>query len=410
MEDNHSLTPIGYEEKTLSTLDVAALWAGINICLPSFMLGAILVPALSWWQALAVTIIGNSIIFLLTYWMALPGTDRGWSSVLMSRRVFGYPYGSLLPSLGIIASMIGWSAVMLSVTGLAVNDIVAKAFHYNNPTLFIIITGLVITLTSLAGKKGINMASLIQVPALVILLGWILYILAVKFNLPGLVQFEPSGTVSLAKGFDWVIGGSIAGVFVASDLGRFARGRSEWGWGALWGIIPVNIGLAILGILSQLATGDWNPVKIIGTLDMGIPALLLLVFSAWTTNQVCLYSGGLAVFNILPRAHRLISTLVLGVLAILLALSNYLEKLSTWLVQLSLMFGPMLGVALVYIACRSYELPQVNRFEWGAILALVAGIAAGKMSPDNWPVSIISTLAAAVVYAGTRQILKALHQ
>ena len=59
-------------------------------------------------------------------------------------------------------------------------------------------------------------------------------------------------------------------------------------------------------IVLQIAwiSGEWNPVLGVQELRLGIPALLLIIFATWTTNDKNLYSGGLALTNVFPGRSR----------------------------------------------------------------------------------------------------------
>ncbi len=395
MDRNNALMPTGPDQKAMSALNVAALWAGINICLPSFMLGAVLIPALSIKQAIFVTITGNAALCLLIHLTGLPGIDLGCSSALLACSVFGFPWGTLVPSLGVTVSMAGWSAILLDITGQALNEILLPAgINGKNPV--IAFTGPAAVAAALAGVGGMRLVSNLSAPALFLLCIWIGHVLAAGYSWPALLAYPPDGSFSPSQAFDMVVGGTIAGAFVSSDLSRFARSRAAWGLGVTTGTLPVTVILALLGMAAQLATGSWNPVRMVNSLGMGIPSLFLLIFSTWTTSQVSLYSGGLALANLFPRLDRRAGTLLLGLLATALALANITEHFEGWLLLLNYLFTTLVGVLVAGIL---FPAPRTNTpaINWPALAAVAAG-SLTRTAGTPLPNTVISLAVAAGVY------------
>lgn len=356
----------------MSAPSIAALWAGINICLPSFMLGAVLIPALSIKQAIFVTIAGNAALTLLICLTGLPGAGRGCSSVLLARSVFGFPWGTLIPSLAVIFSMAGWSAILLAVTGQALGEISHWSAGTGKEGITVALTGLAVTVTALSGVGGMRLVSHLSAPAMFLFCLWTGYILLTGHNWPLILTYWPDGSFSASQAFDMVVGGTIAGAFVSSDLSRFALRRLSWSLGVTAGTLPVTVVLAFLGMAAQLATGSWNPIHMVNSLGTGSLSLLLLVVSTWTTGQVSLYSGGLALANLFPRLDRRAGTLLLGLLATAMALGGAAEHFEGWLLLLNYIFTPMVGVLLagIFLSPPPKNVPAVS---WPALAAVVAG-------------------------------------
>ena len=251
--------------------------------------------------------------------------------------------------------------------------------------------------------KGMRLVSNLSVPALLLLCTWIGYVLAARYYWPAALAFRPTGSFSLSQAFDMVVGGTIAGAFVSSDLARFARTRAALGWGVALGTVPVTVVLALLGMAAQLATGYGNPVRVVNSLGMGIPALLLLVFSTWTTNQVSLYSGGLALANLFPRLDRRAGTLLLGLLATALALAGVAEHFEGWLLLLNYLFTPLVGVLFAEILFprpRGYA----QAINWPALAAVVAGILPGVAAGISFPNTVLSLAVTVAAYLLLRRI------
>jgi purine-cytosine permease-like protein len=169
--------------------------------------------------------------------------------------------------------------------------------------------------------------------------------------------------------------------------------------------------LVCLGALTALATGDWNPVNGVQALGLGAPALFVIVFSTWTTNDLNLYSGGLALTNVVPALSRWQNTLVLGVAGTGLAMMRITENFPTFLELLTNVFAPLIGVALVdYFVVRKtrIELDAIyegsNRALYSSGVNLVAwavvivGTVVAVMTPEYLMASIVSMSVSGALY------------
>jgi len=60
--ENEDLVPTKLEERTWHLKDFAALWVGMCVCIPTYMLSSALIAGgMSWWQALLTIALGNTI-------------------------------------------------------------------------------------------------------------------------------------------------------------------------------------------------------------------------------------------------------------------------------------------------------------------------------------------------------------
>ena len=72
---NADLAPTRVEQRTWSTYNVASLWVGLSVCIPTYMLAAGLIEGgMSWWQALLTILLGNLIVLVPMVLIAHPGT------------------------------------------------------------------------------------------------------------------------------------------------------------------------------------------------------------------------------------------------------------------------------------------------------------------------------------------------
>jgi NCS1 nucleoside transporter family len=343
--------------------------------------------------------------------MGYMGVDHGLPAAVMSRSFLGYPLGTKLCSVALILSLTGWFAVNAELGGIAVDNVTSDVFGFSSPRLAILILGVANVVVSIIGIESIKWLSRLSVPLLLAVMVWLAATILSEYALGELLAYEATGAVSVTTGIDWMLGGLIVGIFIAADISRHVRSRRDNWIGVVLGVVPCSVFLVCLGALTALATGDWNPVNGVQALGLGAPALFVIVFSTWTTNDLNLYSGGLALTNVVPALSRWQNTLVLGVAGTGLAMMRITENFPTFLELLTNVFAPLIGVALVdYFVVRKtrIELDAIyegsNRALYSSGVNLVAwavvivGTVVAVMTPEYLMASIVSMSVSGALY------------
>jgi len=400
----HSLKPVPPQERTASRTDLLLIWSGISLCVPSFIVGAILIPSFSWYEAFSINLFGNLAVGCLIVLGGYFGTKTGLPAVMFGRSVFGERIGHMIPTACLVISTLGWFAVITAITGQALDEIVKQNTGFSNPLIFIVLSGMLNCYTAVLGFDSIKKFSRLSVPVLAFFCLWIAVHLFSSHTGQFQINYEKTGGMSYWEGIDLVIGGYIAGALAASDFSRYTvSNRANW-MGVLPGAFLVSFILGLIGMLLTAITGDWNPVREIEHLGLGIPALVFIFLANWTTNYNLLYSAGLATTNLLPRIDRWKNTLICGVVGTVLAVMGIESRLQDMLSMLALLFSPVLGVLLTdffvvkgLINKRQVLQPPPN-VNIPAILAALAGLAAVKLLPNYLGTSVVGMFSSSLCY------------
>ena len=116
---NEDLLPTAFEERRWSLWHIAALWIGMAVCIPTYMLAAGLIASgMTWWQALVTITVGNSIVLLPMVLNGHAGTKYGIPFPVLLRAPFGI-LGANVPALlrGLVAC--GWFGIQTWIGGHA---------------------------------------------------------------------------------------------------------------------------------------------------------------------------------------------------------------------------------------------------------------------------------------------------
>ncbi|HET6638364.1 MAG TPA: NCS1 family nucleobase:cation symporter-1 [Gemmatimonadota bacterium] len=117
---NEDLVPTTPEERRWSRWNIAALWIGMAVCIPTYMLASGLIASgMSWWQALATIALGNVIVLVPMLLNGHAGTKYGVPFPVLLRSSFGVR-GANLPALLRAMVACGWFGIQTWIGGHAI--------------------------------------------------------------------------------------------------------------------------------------------------------------------------------------------------------------------------------------------------------------------------------------------------
>ena len=409
---NRDLAPVPQSARTWGTYEIAALWIGMAVCIPTYMLAAGLVAGgMSWWQAVATISLGNAIVLLPMMLTGHAGTKYGIPFPVLARSAFGLA-GSHVPSLLRAGVACGWFGIQTWIGGAALDTLLGIAFSAwaTVPAhvwiSFAIFWGMNIYFI-VKGTESIRFFEAWAAPVLLVLgvalLAWAL----VKVGGFGPIFAQPSKFASNAEFFAFFVP-SLTGMigFWATlsisipDFTRYARSQRAQVLGQAIGLPPTMALFSFIGVAvasaSMLIFGEaiWDPVVLLGKFDNPFLILLsvfALAVATLTTNIAAnVVPPANAFANLVPRKISFVAGgLITGVIGILMMpwklLSDFEAYIFGWLVGYSGLLGPVAGILIVdYWIIRKQtlnvhdlyveggEYPLVN---WPAMIALAAGIA-----------------------------------
>ena len=422
---NEDLAPTTAANRTWDWKAIAALWVGMVVCVPTYMLSAGLVASgMSWWQAVLTVLLGNAIVLIPMVLIGHAGAKHGIPFPVLLRSSFG-TVGAKIPGLarGLVAcgwfgiqTWVGGSAIYVILNALTDGGIAGTAL----PVLGIDLGQLLSFLAFWAihlffirhGTESIRWLETLAAPFLLlmgfVLLAWA-YFAAGGFGemLSTPSQFGPGGAKEgqfwavFIPGLTGMVGFWATMALNIPDFTRYAKTQRDQFLGQAIGLpIPMEL-FAFIGVAVTSATvviyGEaiWDPIQL--SSRMGgfgvIVALIALVVATLTTNlaaNVVAPSYGFS--NLAPKqiSLRLGGYITAGIgvamfpWKLLETAGNYLF---VWLIGYSALLGPIAGILIAdYLLLRKTELKVDELFKangiysgsngWNVagIIALVAGI------------------------------------
>ncbi len=116
---SEDLAPVPVSGRTWSTWNIAAIWIGMAVCIPTYLLAADMIRAgLTWQEALAIIFIANVIVAVPMVYNGHAGVKYGIPFPVLARASFG-TWGVHIPSIVRALVACGWFGIQTWIGGKA---------------------------------------------------------------------------------------------------------------------------------------------------------------------------------------------------------------------------------------------------------------------------------------------------
>jgi cytosine permease len=383
-------------ERTVGFWDLFIIWAGFSIIMTNFLLGALgigigLVPAM------IAHMIGILIVAGVVWLGTILGSEQGIAGTVAMRSAFGIN-GRYIASIVMFIVGVGWFGVQTGMVGSAAYEIVkdlvpAIAF---TPRAWMVIMGVLMASVAIFGYGAIVWLNRLAIP-----------VYGDK-----LASFQPSGDMSFFAVINLLPAGMAAALILGADYGRYVKSERA-ALGAPLSVIIFFAVIALLGVVSAAAAGNWDPVQIFVSLGLGVFGLLMLILAAWTTNVTNIYVASLALSN-MSGWLRVRTSVIASVVGILLALGGIysFQGLVNYLTLITALLIPTTGVLVVdYFIRNRRQILADDLFKnedsaywfhrgWNirAVVAWASGAIVTFAVPDSWIPAVSAMVVSGVVY------------
>jgi NCS1 family nucleobase:cation symporter-1 len=422
---NEDLAPTSAAQRTWTIWNIAALWVGMAICIPTYALASSLVDqGWTWQAAVGAVVLGNLVVLVPILLNSHAGTRYGVPFPVLVRSSFGV-VGANVPAMLRAVVACGWFGIQTWVGGWAIYKLlevvwpgiatlptVLPAFAGINTgefLCFMIFWALNVWIV-LKGMESIRFLETWGSPFL-LLIGAALFVWAMN-RAGGLAPMlanpasppthAPTSTI-LGAGLTSAVGfwGTMA--LSIPDFSRFARSQKDQVLGQAIGLPATMALFAFIGAAVTNATvvifgqriGD--PVTLltrVGGIGTMIVAMLGLIVATLTTNIAAnVVSPANDISNLRPSAISFrtgaVITAVIGILMMPWKLYNDASAyIFTWLIGYGALLGPVGGIMIAdyyFVRRRVIDVDALYRrggpyeysrgINWIAMAALALGVA-----------------------------------
>ncbi len=367
----------------------------VTVCVPVFMLGAMLGANLPAHALLLALGLAGILLSLLSGWTSYIGVKTRLTTSLLVKQSFG-TQGVKIVWLLLAISLFGWFGIQTEIcakTFLLLAKKIAPEMTFN-PTLVTVITGLLMASTAIAGIKGVGKLAQLSIPLLLGVMAYALIeALSAGTNDVWLTAI-PSNPMSVGAAVAAIVGAYAVGVVVMPDIKRFAADAKH---SIVSGVLAMGLCYPLLLLCTALTTAllhQADYLEILVNLGLGSLTLIILILATWTTNDLNLYSASLNLATLFPRVPRAWLTALAGILGTGLATLGLFERM----IPLFILFGvfaiPLLAIySLDFLGGRS-EYHATRRFVPAAfaVWAVSSFIGIAAMPPEQMGLGLLPSL------------------
>ena len=429
---NPDLAPVPQSGRTWGMWNLAALWVGISVCIPTYTLAAGMISqGMSWRQALVTITLGNAVVLIPLTLNAHAGTQYGIPFPVLLRSSFGI-WGANVPALMRAMVACGWFGIQTWIGGSAIYILHSVLFGFEPAGPADMIPGLGISPGQLAcfllfwavnlgvivmGIETLKWLETLAAPFLLLIgLGLLAWAVSEAGGFGVVLSDETVAQVrgEQAASFDfWSVFWPNLTAMVAfwatlalniPDFTRYARRQKDQILGQAIGLPTTMALFSFIGIAVTAATvvifGEaiWDPVQLIGRFPskavVGFSLFALTLATLSTNLAANVVSPANDISNLSPKRISFktggVITAFLGIVILPWKLYNDLAAyIFTWLIGYGALLGAIGGVMIVdyyLIRRRRLQVEDLYRedgvysfggsgFNWRALVALGLGIA-----------------------------------
>lgn len=411
---SEDIVPITSVKRSLGGLGFANIWIGMAIVISVFSFGASGIEGMSIWGVASATLFANILIAVVGSLTGDIGVEHGLSFATYLRASFGIS-GVHLPAIarGIVAAC--WFGINTYIGSTAINYFTLALFGIDNWFLWFLLFAAVQIVNTMLGIKAIDKFSSFAAPCIILITCWMFYkvhAIAVLNNITILGYAPPSPSSSC-----WLItmcANTGMWAALAADIPNMTRslkapvGERNWfkrninNWVPQFATLPIiETFIAVIGAISYLTTGNWNPVEVIQAQAHGVTLIILLIMvilAQWSTNTaanlvppaMCFTNAG-ARWN-LPYK---VAVLIAGLIGVCVMPWKILDQLYTYLGYFGSFLSALAGIMICdYYVIRHRRLNVQDLYKkdgqyryhgginWCGIIAWILGTVAANLFSD----------------------------
>jgi len=381
---NDDIAATRVSQRTWGTYNIAALWVGMSVCIPTYLLASGLIAGgMNWWQALMTIVLGNIIVLIPMVLNAHAGTKYGIPFPVLARSSFG-TLGSNVPALLRALVACGWFGIQTWIGGEAFNSLIIlllpswAVFSWGPAVGFMIFWAMNVYFI-VKGTESIRWLESFAAPFLIVMGLVLLYWAWKNGGGFGPILSQPSKFQTMSEFWQFFIP-SLTGMvgFWATislnipDFTRYAKSQRAQIIGQAIGLPPTMALFSFIGIAVTSATvvifGEaiWDPVVLLSKFHnpfVVFLSLVSLIIATLTTNIAAnVVSPANDLANLFPKKINFVKGgLITAVIGIVMMpwklLSDFSAYIFGWLIGYSSFLGPIAGILICdYFIIRDQHL------------------------------------------------------
>jgi len=352
--EKRSVERVPVVERTTGFWAMFMLWAGFSISVARLWQGGLITGA-GFWKAVLALVIAQ-IFWTYISFGAIMGAGEGLPGTMIVRASFGIR-GRIIPSVPLIIGTIGWFGVQLGISVSALNIIIKNLYGDIGVPVKIqyVVWGFLMGIVSIYGYRVVMWFQKFVSPLLLLLIPWMLYRMISNYDVIRELSRPTEPTIGFFEAVTMLSGGVLAMVIAAADSSRYAKSRATAFASFMSATWFVGTVMFVIGMMGAVIVGVYDPASIVDRLGLGFLGILIVVLSAWSTNCLNPYWGGIALSTLtagtrwfpngIPRVTSTSLVVGIGTLTTVLGIYSY-GGFMTFVNVLAGTLGPANGIII----------------------------------------------------------------
>ena len=351
-----SISPSNKAERTMNGFNAFAIWCACAVVISVVMVGTLLIPNLTPMEAIAITVSGSLVGGLALAFTGTVGSRTGLPTMVLMRAVFGQK-GAVFPAVLNGLLLVGWNWIQAFMAGFSLNYAIEHTFGYSNINLFVILTGVLVTVVAIYGHRGIEKIENVVSVAMLLLALVVFVQLFSSYDVATLVTMKAmeNPEISRVVAFDIVVGLGCTWLSSVCDYNRNCKSVTTGAIGTYLGysvaaIVAITLGICVASFsLYEGMEMTYDPTVLLASSGYGVVAAIVVFLSVVSTNVMGTYSASFSFLTAFPRVNFWKICLIVGVISILGALLKdiLIEMMMDYVLLIGFMYIPMFSMLLV---------------------------------------------------------------
>ncbi|MCL7749972.1 NCS1 family transporter [Halalkalibacter alkaliphilus] len=293
------ILPTFHKQRVVSGLGFFNIWVGMAVIIATFQIGANGIDSMSLWHLAGAILLANLLIAIVGSLSGDIGVEHGLSFAAYMRAPFGL-MGVHLPAVsrGVVAAI--WFGIQTYLGATAINYIFNSLVGFDSWFFWYVAFASVQIINTALGIKAIDRFAVIAAPSIIIISVWIFSRMTGLAAEQGTNVFTYQGTAQTTTWFLVMVANMGFWSALAIDIPNITRylkapkNERNWFKRNINNYLPhvlalplVQTFMGVIGAVSLLATGLWNPIEVIQSTATGwimIVLLLMVILAQWSTN------------------------------------------------------------------------------------------------------------------------------
>jgi NCS1 family nucleobase:cation symporter-1 len=293
------ILPVKGAQRVISGYGFFNIWVGMAVIIATFLIGGNGIDSMSIWELAIAIFIANLVIAIIGSLSGDIGIEHGLSFAAYMRAPFG-TIGVHLPAVsrGVVAAV--WFGIQTYLGALAINYLVNSLTGFDSWVTWYVVFAIVQIVNTAMGIKAIDKFAVVAAPAIILISIWIFFRMNGMAADKGIDIATYSGTGTSTTWLLIMIANMGFWSALAVDIPNITRyvkapsNERSWFKRNINNFIPhitalpfVQTFMGVIGAVSVLGAGDWNPINVIQGTASGWTYVILLtmvILAQWSTN------------------------------------------------------------------------------------------------------------------------------